>query len=121
MRSRGLFSLSVAGCVVKPETAYFIMAIKFRRYNKTALFFTKRAVIVELLGRFELPTSSLPNIFPGFSSLAVLRYLSSLTVGAVSVPGFPVHLLLLPCVPFCVRFSLGRLGFVWFFPHPLRP
>ena len=120
MCSRGQFSLSVAGCVVKPKTAYFIMAIKFRRYNKTALFFTKRAVIVELLGRFELPTSSLPNIFCGFLPLAVFRCLSSVTVGAVSVPGFPVHLLLLPCVPFCVRFSLGRLGFVWFFPHPLR-
>ena len=66
MCSRGQFSLSVAGCVVKPKTAYFIMAIKFRRYNKTALFFTKRAVIVELLGRFELPTSSLPTDWEPF-------------------------------------------------------
>ena len=62
MRSRGLFSLSVAGCVVNQELTYFIPAIKFRRYNKTALFSTKRAVIVELLGRFELPTSSLPRM-----------------------------------------------------------
>ena len=46
-----------------PEVVqYFTMAIEFRRYNKTALFLTKRAVIVELLGRFELPTSSLPRM-----------------------------------------------------------
>ena len=41
---------------------HFIMAIKFRKYNKTALFLRKRAVIVELLPGFEPGTSSLPII-----------------------------------------------------------
>ena len=59
--SGGLVFLSVAECVVNRQPTCFIMAIKFRRYNKAALFSTKRAVIVELLGGFEPPTSSLPK------------------------------------------------------------
>ena len=67
---------------------------------------------MELLGRFELPTSSLPNIKSLLSLVVVYFFLSPLILDISRVCGVFYCALPLLAVPCCERFFDDGVGFV---------
>ena len=69
-------------------------------------------VLLELLGRFELPTSSLPNIYRLLFLVVPFCFLFSESIGITCVCRFPCRFLLSAVALYLLRFFDDCCGFV---------
>jgi len=76
-------------------------------------------IFLELLGRFELPTSSLPIMHGLFQPVAACRGLLRKVIAPQGKRDFAFCFLLLLVVACNLPFFGAGMGFVWFFPKPI--
>jgi hypothetical protein len=74
---------------------------------------------LELLGRFELPTSSLPILLRLFCLILSCFVLKPETLAAQGFQAFLFRVLVSLILRLRMGFSDARMGFVWVLQHPI--